>query len=105
MTDTEALLSLPVNLEQYHRQKYESMTVAEAKEALKTPRFGDTRCIVAREVLIACEELKSARWLWESPDGLDAWDKGPALVKMNLTGLNAELSDWRKLGWNGKDFA
>ncbi|MGA8594469.1 MAG: hypothetical protein WB676_06965 [Bryobacteraceae bacterium] len=83
------------------------MTCREAHFTLaaKRPVFGDERCIQARDVLVLAAEMRSARYSWESPDGLSELPAEYYLPvsDMDEQQLREELARWHALG-NGEDW-
>jgi hypothetical protein len=82
------------------------MTCREAHFTLaaKRPVFGDERCIQARDVRALAAEVRSARYSWESPDGLSDLPRElyPPVADMDERQLRDELTRWHSLD-HGKD--
>ena len=83
------------------------MTCREAHFTLaaKRPLFGDERCIQARDVLVLAAQVRSARYNWESPDGLSELpaEHYPPVSDMDEQQLRREMETWRSLGY-GRDW-
>jgi hypothetical protein len=79
------------------------MTCREAHFTLaaKRPVFGDERCIQARDVRALAAEVRSARYSWESPDGLSELppEHYPPVSDMDEQQLREELTRWHEVGY------
>lgn len=84
------------------------MTCREAYFELtaKRPVFGDERCIEARYVLTLAAEVRSARYSWQSPDGLSDLPREdyPPVSDMDERQLREELRMWREAGYGEEDW-
>jgi hypothetical protein len=69
--------------------------------AAKRPVFGDERCIQARDVLTLAAEVRTARYSFDSPDGLSP-EHYPPVPDMDERQLREELEMWREVGY-GED--
>ena len=76
------------------------MTCREAHFTLtvKLPVFGDERCIQARDLLTLAAEVWTARYSFDSPDGLLP-EHYPPVADMNEQQLRQELNTWRTIGY------
>jgi hypothetical protein len=81
------------------------MTCREAHFTLaaKRPVFGDERCIQARDILTLAAEVRSVRYIWESPDGLSELpaEHYPPVADMDEQQLHEDLKMWRARGRGG----